>query len=91
MRTTVDIDKVLLERAKRLTLKEGRTLSGLVNSALAAYLGARRDSAKDPAFELIVRGKPDGRFPTPTEIAATEEAEDVASLGIPKAGTRAAP
>ena len=84
MRTTVDLDEVLIERAKRLALKESRTLSALVNAALAAYLGARRESAKDPPFELIVRGKPGARFPSPAEIAAAEEDDDRAALGLEK-------
>ena len=82
MRTTVDLDEALIARAKRLALKEGRTLSVLVNAALAAYLGVRRDRAKDPPFELIVRGTPGARFPTPLEISAAEDEDERARLGI---------
>ena len=91
VRTTIDLDEKLIDRAKRLALKEGRTLSALVNGALAAYLGARRDSAKDPPFELIVRGTPGARLPSTDEIAATEEAEELASLGIGPERRRAPP
>jgi len=41
MRTTVDIEDGLLERAKRLALKEKQTLGAVVSEALAAYLGGR--------------------------------------------------
>jgi hypothetical protein len=91
MRTTVDLEKALLERAKKLALKEGRSLSALSNHALTAYLGARKGPTNDPAFKLIVRGKPGGRFPTPAEVAAAEEDEDIASLVLTETGRRAAP
>ena len=91
MRTTVDLDAALLERAKRLAAKDGRTLSALVNGALAAYLGARKNLGKEEPFELIVRGKPGGRFPTPADLAALEENEDLESLGIARMRGRAAP
>lgn len=91
MRTTVDLEKRLLERAKRLALNEGRTLSGVLNRALAAYLGTANEVAADPKFVLITRGQPQGRFPSPEQIAAVEEADETASLAIPKAGRRVAP
>jgi hypothetical protein len=87
----VDVDKELLQRAKRLALKEGRTLSSLLNGALAAYLGARKSAAKDPEFELMVRGKANGRFPTSAEMTAIEDEEDAASLGVLKAGRSVPP
>jgi hypothetical protein len=91
VRTTVDLERGLLHRAKRLALKEGRTLSSLLASALAAYLGSRQEAAKDEPFELIVRGNPDGRFPSPTEIADVEDEEAVAALRIPRPRKRVAP
>jgi hypothetical protein len=91
VRTTVDLERGLLQRAKRLALKEGKTLSSLVSSALAAYLGGRQEAAKDVPFELIVRGNPDGHFPTPAEIAGVEDEEDVAALRIPRPKKRVAP
>ncbi len=69
MRTTIDLDSRLLERAKRRAAGEGRTLGALVNEALGAYLGSRRAVELDVPFELLVRGRPGGRFPTPAEIA----------------------
>jgi hypothetical protein len=86
MRTTVDVDPAVLQRAKRLAGSEKRTLGSVVNDALVAYLGKRKPSSKDPPFELIVRGTPEGRFPTPTDLSEIEDEEDMARLGIP--GTR---
>jgi hypothetical protein len=91
MRTTVDIDEAMLERAKQLALKERRTLSAVLGDALSAYLGSKRARAKDPEFELLVRGKPGARFPTQAEVNAVEEEEDVAALAIARARGRAAP
>lgn len=91
MRTTVDLDDALLARAKRLALGERTSLSRIVGDALAAYLGIRQKVESDPPFELIVRGKAKGRFPTPTEMIAVEEDEDRSALAIPRTRTRAAP
>ena len=83
MRTTVDLDEAVLKRAKRLADSENRTLGSLVGDALVAYLGRRKPPAKDPPFELIVRGKPRARFPTPGELAEVDDEEDIAGLQIP--------
>jgi predicted transcriptional regulator len=91
MRTTVDLDPRLLARAKQLATQQHRTLSSIVGDALGAYLGARRATATDPPFKLLVRGSPKGRFPTPAEIAAIEEEEDVAAVAIPRRARGAAP
>ena len=90
MRTTVDIDPALLERAKRLALGEQRTLSALVNEALVAYLSSRRLSAKDSAFELITRGKAGSPFPSPAILADLQDEEDAAPLAGRGAKRRAA-
>ena len=91
MRTTVDIDEGLLERAKRLALKENRTLGAVVGQALAAYLDSRKAVEKDPPFQLLVRGKAGGRFPTADEILLVEDNEDREALAIPKLKRRATP
>ncbi|MDX2055525.1 MAG: type II toxin-antitoxin system VapB family antitoxin [Polyangiaceae bacterium] len=91
MRTTVDIDDALLERAKKLALKERQTLGSVVNRALAGYLGGRKSAVKDEPFELLVRGDSLSRFPTQAEILAAEEEEDVASLAVLGLRRRAAP
>jgi hypothetical protein len=83
MRTTVEIDDALLERAKRLALKEKQTLGAVLSEALAAYLAGRKVALKDPPFELIVRGSPDARFPTTGEIQAVEDEEDSVALRMP--------
>jgi hypothetical protein len=91
MRTTVDLDPTVLDRAKRLALSEGKTLGSVLNEALAAHLGRRRQGAKDPPFELIVCGSPRGRFPSAEEIGALEEDEELEALRIPGAKRRASP
>ena len=91
MRTTVDIEDGLLERAKRLALKEKQTLGAVVGQALAAYLGSRRSAVKDPPFALLVRGEPQGRFPSDEELLAAEEEEEIGALAIPGMKRRATP
>jgi hypothetical protein len=83
MRTTVDLDPHLLETAKRLASRERRTLSALLSDALAAYVSGRRQASKDPPFEVLVRGKPHGRFPSAADIFALETDEEIASLALP--------
>jgi hypothetical protein len=89
VRTTVDIDDRILERAKRHAASTGQTLGAVVSKALGAYLSSRR-SREDPPFELIVRGRPGGRFPSPEELARVADEEDIAALRIPGRGGRAA-
>jgi hypothetical protein len=91
MRTTVDLDEAMLERAKQVALKERRTLSAILSDALAAYLGSKRSRAKDPEFELLVRGKAQARMPTPAEMSELEDEEDHAALALPRTRRRAAP
>ena len=91
MRTTVDIDDGLLERAKRLAHKEKQTLGAVVSQALAAYLGKRKAADKDPPFQLLVRGKAGARFPTSEEFTQVEEDEDQGPWAIPKVKRRATP
>jgi predicted transcriptional regulator len=91
MRTTVDIDPAVLERARKLALSERRTLGSVLSDALAAYLGKRRASAKNPPFELLVRGSAHGRFPTAEELIALDDEEDAARLRIRGTTRRATP
>jgi hypothetical protein len=91
VRTTVDIDEVLLERAKSLAAKQQQTLGAIVGHALAAYLGSRRQAGKDPPFELVVAGTPAGRFPSPAEMATAEEEDDARSLATQARERDAAP
>jgi predicted transcriptional regulator len=91
MRTTIDIEDALLERAKRLALKEKQTLGGVVGAALAAYLASRKSAGKDPPFQLLARGRAGGRFPTHAEMLAVEEEEEGKALKIPRGRRRAAP
>ena len=85
MRTTVDLDERLFERAKRLALEEKKSFSGVVGDALAAYLGVRRQAAKDPPFELISCGTVAGRFPLASEVIAVEEEEERVALAVKRA------
>jgi hypothetical protein len=62
-----------------------------LGDALAAYLASQRTTAKAPPFELLVRGQAQARFPTPAEVSAIEDEEDIAALAVPHAGRRAAP
>lgn len=91
MRTTVDIDPTVLERAKRLAVSEDRTLGSVLSDALAAYLGKRRAISKDSPFELLVRGNARGRFPSTEQMLALDDEEDAARLSIPRSKRRAAP
>jgi predicted transcriptional regulator len=91
VRTTVDLDERLFERAKRLALEEKKSLSAVVGDALAAYLGIRRQVAKDPPFELISCGAANGKFPSHAEVSAVEEEEERVALAVPGPGKRAAP
>ena len=75
MRTTVDLDKPLLERAKRRATKQGRTLSHLVREAVSSYLAGEPKDVDEP-FELITCGEAGGYAPTPREMAAVLEQED---------------
>lgn len=78
MRTTVDLDRPLLERAKRRAAAGGKTLSGIVAEALRSYLGQRFDEPEEP-FALVTCGKPGGAHPTPAEIERALEDEDTAA------------
>ena len=75
MRTTVDLEEDLLRAAKALAREGGVTLSAVVREALRAFLDAQR-CRRGEAFELIEAGSPDGRCPSPAEVAASLEEQD---------------
>ena len=91
MRTTVDLAPPLLTKVKRLVAERGSTLSEVVSEALGAYLGATQRRVPDAPFNLIVRGRPGARFPSPDEIATLEDEEDVVALRVQRTPRRAAP
>jgi hypothetical protein len=91
MRTTIDLPPRLLAAAKRIAAERATTLSAVVNDALGAYLGAAQVRASDKPFELLVRGRPGARFPTPAEIAESTDDEDRDALGIPGVSRHVAP
>jgi len=91
MRTTIDIDDPLLDRAKKLAASSGRTLGEVVSEALGSFLASRAPKKAAPPFELVVRGKKGGRFPTAAEISAVEEEDDLLALGVGRTGGHAPP
>lgn len=52
MRTTIDIDSVLLKELKRLQREQRRTLGELVSELLAAALRERRATTRRKPFRL---------------------------------------
>ncbi len=84
MRTTVDLDKPLLERAKRRAVRQRQTLSQLVRDAVTSYLAGEHATDEEP-FELVTCGEPGGYAPSVAEMAAALE-EDDARLAPPRAG-----
>ena len=75
MRTTVDLDAPLLERAKRRAARRGQTLSQLVRDAVSTYLVQQPGGDEEP-FELVTCGEPGGYAPTPAEMAAALDEDD---------------
>ncbi len=75
VRTTIDLDAPLLERAKRRATRQGQTLSQLVREAVTTYLTERAHGEEEP-FELLTCGEPGGYAPTPAEMATALEDED---------------
>ena len=57
MRTTLDIDDLILKDLKRLQRREGKSLGRLVSDLLAQALAAERQAsvAPAPAFKCIAR------------------------------------
>jgi Ribbon-helix-helix protein, copG family len=78
VRTTVDLDAPLLERAKRRAARRGQTLSQLVRDAVSTYLAEQPGGREEP-FELVTCGEPGGYAPTPAEMAAALEEDDARS------------
>ncbi|MBI4815085.1 MAG: DUF2191 domain-containing protein [Deltaproteobacteria bacterium] len=82
MRTTLEIEDRVLDRAKRLAAKSGVTLGQLVSEALVSYTSIQARRADAP-FHLIVAGDARARAPTPEEIFRAEEDEELQNLRIP--------
>lgn len=90
MRTTIDLDAATLHAAKSEARDSGKTLSEFVSDAVRQHLAALAPSEAEPGFELLVRGRKGGRFPTFNEIAELEAVEDLGPLAAPRRGRRAA-
>jgi hypothetical protein len=58
MRTTLDLDSALLQRAKEMALRTGRTLTSVVEDALRASLAQRDQPAPEPVRLPTAPGKP---------------------------------
>ncbi len=52
VKTTLNIDERLLARAKALALREGKTLTAIVEESLRARLAPRHKTGKPDEFEV---------------------------------------
>jgi hypothetical protein len=80
VRTTVDLKKQVLARARAKAREAGRTLSELVNDAVAAYLAQMGTATKTKPFKLITSGDPKASAPGWEEIERILEREDLDAL-----------
>lgn len=55
MRTTIDIEGVVLKQLREIQKREGGTLGAIVSRLLAEAIGRRSRRAPAPAFEWTVR------------------------------------
>jgi len=55
MRTTLDIDDLVLRRAKKLAAEEGKTLTQIVEEALRERLAPRTPSGKKFKLRLLTK------------------------------------
>lgn len=82
MRTTVDLDERVLERAKKAAAANGQTLSAVVSEALNAYLALPRAARVDQPFELLVRGRATDPFPSAEDFEEADLEDDRKRLGL---------
>ncbi|MEW6322565.1 MAG: type II toxin-antitoxin system VapB family antitoxin [Acidobacteriota bacterium] len=73
MRTTLDIEDAVLDRARRRAAKEGTTLTSVVERALRHFLGHRAEPPPPLAERWIVV---DGRRPPDVDIADRDRLYD---------------
>lgn len=76
MRTTIDLDDELLRAVKSRAATCGQSMSALVSQAVRSFLEAEQAHASSD-FELIEVGTIGGRCPSPGEVAALLEAEEI--------------
>lgn len=74
MRTTVDLDDQLLEAARRRAAHEGRSLTSVIEEALAALLAPRPAGVE--RFKLVVETER-GRYIGGVDIADRDALYDV--------------
>ena len=59
MRTTLDLDEILIRKAKRRAGDEGTTLTAVIEGALRQYLAPTRPSGKAFRLKLLTKkGRP---------------------------------
>ncbi len=63
MRTTIDLDDDLLRRAKEFAARHRRTLTSLVEDALAELLGRARPGPAGGSIRLKTSSRPPGTCP----------------------------
>lgn len=76
-RTTVRIDEALLNEAKALAAKQGRSLNSVMEDALRQLLNHAADVATRPWVELPVAGTADGDMLDWVEIKELIDQEEV--------------
>lgn len=74
MKTTIEIQDSLLERAKRQSRREGRPLRALVEEGLRLVLA--RAGARAPAYELPDRSVGNPGAPDPLEALSWQDLRD---------------
>jgi hypothetical protein len=66
MRTTLDLEDSLVRQAKRRAVKEGRTLTALLEDALRRYLSPRQRSGRRFRLKLL---KKKGRLTSGVDLS----------------------
>ena len=66
MRTTLDIDDLVLRRARKLAAEEGKTLTQIIEEALREHLAPRPRRGKKFKLRLLTKA---GRIIPGTELA----------------------
>jgi hypothetical protein len=65
VRTTLDIDKVVLETAKELAAKRGTTAGKVLSDLACSALAPRDRGARERSGVLVLPQRRDGAFVTP--------------------------
>lgn len=88
VRTTIDLETVLLERARRRAVNRGVTLSQLVCEAVSAYLNEGPERRDEQPFDLLTCGDPGaGYAPSPAAMSEALLDEERVRPSTHKAGS----